>query len=116
MYFRKKCKITFLCHGATIYSEEGRFSDLENYPPLSDLGVTEMENLLDYLRERGVKNDVIYSSPSVRTRQSALMVAKAFKTDYITVFKLFYSPFYWYWVYYIYKLLNLNNGFSYTII
>ncbi len=85
MYFNKKCKITFLCHGATIYSEEGRFSDLENYPPLSDLGVTEMENLLDYLRERGVKNDVIYSSPSVRTRQSALMVAKAFKTDYITV-------------------------------
>ena len=85
MYFRKKCKITFLCHGATIYSEEGRFSDLENYPPLSDLGVTEMENLLDYLRERGVKNDVIYSSPSVRTRQSALMIAKAFKTDYIVV-------------------------------
>jgi len=85
MYFRKKCKITFLCHGATIYSEEGRFSDLENYPPLSELGVSEMESLTDYLKARGVKNDVIYSSPSVRTLQSAMMVAKAFKTDYKTV-------------------------------
>ena len=27
MYFHRKCKITFICHGATIYSEEGRFSD-----------------------------------------------------------------------------------------
>ena len=27
MYFNRKCKITFICHGATIYSEEGRFSD-----------------------------------------------------------------------------------------
>lgn len=85
MYFRKKCKITFLCHGATIYSEEGRFSDLENYPPLSELGISEMENLNDYLKARGVKNDVIYSSPSVRTLQSAMMVAKAFKTEYKTV-------------------------------
>ena len=87
MYFRKKCKITFLCHGATIYSEEGRFSDLENYPPLSELGVSEMENLIDSLKARGVKNDAIYSSPSVRTSQSALMVAKAFKTEYKTIEK-----------------------------
>lgn len=85
MYFRKKCKITFLCHGATIYSEEGRLSDLENYPPLSELGVSEMENLIDYLRARGVKNDAIYTSPSVRTSQSALMVAKSFKTEYKTI-------------------------------
>ena len=85
MYFRKKCKITFLCHGATIYSEEGRFSDLENYPPLSDLGVSETENLINLLKARAVKNDVIYSSPSVRTLQTAMMVAKAFKTEYKVV-------------------------------
>ena len=34
MYFNRKCKITFICHGATIYTEEHRFSDVENYPQL----------------------------------------------------------------------------------
>lgn len=85
MYFNRKCKITFICHGATIYSEEGRFSDAENYPPLSELGVEEMENMLKYLKARAVKNDVIYTSPSIRTVQSAMMVAKLFKRDYVIV-------------------------------
>lgn len=85
MYFDRKCKITFLCHGATIYSEEGRFSDAENYPPLSELGVEEMKSLANYLKARAVKNDVIYTSPSVRTVQSAMMVAKLFKKDYVIV-------------------------------
>src|SRR5574344_880391 len=82
MYFNRKCKITFICHGATIYSEEGRFSDAENYPPLSELGIEEMENMIKYLKSRGVKNDAIYTSASVRTVQSAMMVAKIFKQDY----------------------------------
>lgn len=85
MYFSRKCKVTFICHGATIYSEEGRFSDAENYPPLSELGVEEMENMAKYLKARGVKNDVIYTSPSVRTMQSAMMVSKVFKKDYVVV-------------------------------
>ena len=88
MYFNRKCKITFVCHGATIYSEEGRFSDAENYPPLSELGVEEMQNLSKYLKARGVKNDVIYTSPSIRTVQSAMMVAKLFKKDYVIVDEL----------------------------
>ena len=46
MYFNRKCKITFVCHGATIYSEEGRFSDAPNYPPLSEEGVDEIENVV----------------------------------------------------------------------
>ncbi len=82
MYFNRRCKITFVCHGATIYSEEGRFSDAENYPPLSELGVEEMQNLTKYLKARGVKNDAIYTSPSIRTVQSAMMVAKLFKKEY----------------------------------
>ena len=82
MYFSRKCKITFICHGATIYSEEGRFSDNPNYPPLSDLGVEETENLVKYLKTRAIKNDMIYSSPAVRTQQSAQMVSKMFKQDY----------------------------------
>lgn len=88
MYFHRKCKITFVCHGATIYSEEGRFSDAENYPPLSELGIEEMETLSKYLKARGVKNDVIYTSPSIRTIQSAMMVSKIFKKDYVIVDEL----------------------------
>lgn len=85
MYFNRKCKITFICHGATIYSEEGRFSDAQNYPPLSDGGIEEMKNLIEYLKKRGVKNDAIYASSSVRTIQSAMMVSKFFKQDYEVV-------------------------------
>lgn len=85
MYFNRKCKITFICHGATIYSEEGRISEAENYPPLSELGVEEMEALTKYLKSRAVKNDVIYTSPAVRTRQSAMMISKLFKKDYVVV-------------------------------
>ena len=85
MYFNRKCKITFVCHGATIYSEEGRFSDAENYPPLSDFGEEEMNSVCKYLKARGVKNDVIYSSPAVRTTQSAEFVSKIFKKDFIVV-------------------------------
>lgn len=85
MYFNRKCKITFICHGATIYSEEGRFSDAENYPPLSELGVEEMNSINNYLKARGVKNDVIYTSGALRTVQSAMMVAKLFRKDYVIV-------------------------------
>lgn len=82
MYFNRRCKITFISHGATIYSEEGRFSDNPNYPPLSDLGIEETENLVKYLKARAVKNDAIYSSPAVRTQQSAEMVSKLFKQEF----------------------------------
>lgn len=85
MYFNRKCKITFISHGATIYSEEGRFSDNPNYPPLSDLGIDETENLVKYLKARAIKNDVIYSSPSVRTQKTAEIVAKLFKQEFETV-------------------------------
>ncbi len=85
MYFKRRCKITFIAHGATIYSEEGRFSDSANYPPLSDLGVDETENVVKYLKARAVKNDVIYSSPALRTQQSAMLISKFFKQDYETI-------------------------------
>lgn len=88
MYFSRKCKITFISHGATIYSEEGRFSDNPNYPPLSDLGAEETENIVKYLKARAIKNDVIYSSPALRTQQSAQMISKLFKQDYEIVDEL----------------------------
>lgn len=82
MYFSRKCKITYICHGATIYSDEFRFSDVENYPPITENGYEEMERICDYLRKRGVKNDKIYSSPATRCLQSAKMVAKVYKKDF----------------------------------
>jgi broad specificity phosphatase PhoE len=88
MYFSRKCKITFVCHGATIYSEEGRLSDTLNYPPLSEAGIEEMEAISKCLKSRGIKNDMIYSSPAIRTVQSAMMIAKVFKKEYCTVDEL----------------------------
>ncbi|MBR1424592.1 histidine phosphatase family protein [bacterium] len=88
MYFNRKCKVTFIAHGATIYTEEARFSDSLNYPPLSELGVEEITNLINYLKARGVKNDAIYASSSVRTAQSAMMISKVFKQDYNVVEEL----------------------------
>ncbi len=82
MYFDRKCKITFICNGATIFSEDGRLTDVENYPPLSDKGQDEIEKICEFLKKRGIKNDKIYTSPAVRSTQSAAMIAKLFKQDY----------------------------------
>jgi alpha-ribazole phosphatase/probable phosphoglycerate mutase len=82
MYFDRKCKITFICHGATIFSEEGRFSDSENHPPLNENGVEEMRKLCDYLKKRQVKNDRIYTSAAARCIQSAKQVSKVYKKDF----------------------------------
>lgn len=85
MYFSRKCKITFICHGATIYSEENRLSDVENYPQLSELGQDEVERITEYLRRRAVKNDVIYTSPSVRTMQTAKVISKLYKEETVVL-------------------------------
>ena len=82
MYFDRKCKITFICNGATIYSEDDRFTDSETYPPLSDAGIEEIERICDYLKKRGIKNDKIYTSPATRSVQSAGMITKLFKQDF----------------------------------
>ena len=85
MYFNRKCKITFICHGATIYTEEHRFSDVENYPQLSELGQEEVERICEFLKRRGVKNDVIYTSPAARTVQTAKSISKLYKQDYVVI-------------------------------
>lgn len=82
MYFNRRCKITFICNGATIYSEDDRFTDSESYPPLSDLGQEEIEKICEFLKFRGIKNDKIYTSPALRSTQSASMIAKAFKQEF----------------------------------
>lgn len=82
MYFSRKCKITFICHGATIYSDEFRFSDVENYPPITEAGYEEIDKICDYLRKRGVKNDKIYSSSASRCLQTAKLISKVYKKDF----------------------------------
>lgn len=80
--FKRKCKITFISHGATIYSEENRISDNENYPPINDAGEEEIEKICQWLKKRAIKNDKIYTSSALRTIQSAQMISKVFKTDF----------------------------------
>lgn len=80
--FNRKCKITFISHGATIHSEENRISDNGNYPPLNEAGENEIEKICEWLKQRAIKNDVIYASPALRTIQSAKMISKVFKKDF----------------------------------
>lgn len=80
--FNRKCKITFIAHGATIHSEENRISDNGNYPPLNEAGENEIEKICEWLKKRGIKNDVIYSSPSLRATESAQIISKVFKKDF----------------------------------
>lgn len=88
MFFNRKCKITYICHGATIYTEEFKFSDSELYPPLNEAGYDEIEKICGFLKLRGVKNNKIYTSPAARTLQSAEMIAKLYKKEYIVLEEL----------------------------
>ena len=78
----RKCKITYVAHGATIYTEDLRLCNQENYPPLEEKGQEEIKKICEYIKKRGVKNDKIYSSPATRCIQSAQMIAKVFKQDF----------------------------------
>lgn len=80
--FNRKCKITFISHGATIHSEENRLSDKDNYPPINEAGEEEIEKICEWLKKRAVKNDRIYTSSALRTIQSAQMISKVFKKDF----------------------------------
>lgn len=88
MMFNRKCKITFICHGATVHSEENRLSDNGSYPPLSDAGQDEIEKICEWLKKRAIKNDKIYTSSALRTIQSAQMISKVFKKDFEIVDEL----------------------------
>ena len=83
--FRRKCKITFIVHGATVHTLDGIISDAEKYPKLNEFGEEEIENVCDYLKKRGVAYDKIYTSPSARCTQSAQIIAKLFKKRITTI-------------------------------
>lgn len=83
--FKRKCKITFVTHGATVHSIDGIISNNEKYPKLNDLGENEIEKVCEYLENRGVPYDKIYSSTSARCTQSAEIIAKLFKKRITTI-------------------------------
>lgn len=85
--FKRKCKITYIAHGATVHSLDGIIYDTEKYPKLNEFGEEEIEKVCGYLNNRAVAYDKIYSSSSARCTQSAEIIAKLFKKK-ITIIDL----------------------------
>lgn len=82
---KRKCKITFITHGATVHSMDGIISDNEKFPKLNDIGEEEIEKVCEYLTKRAVHYDKIYTSSSIRCIESAQIVAKLFKKRITTI-------------------------------
>ena len=77
--FKRKCKITFVSHGATVHTMDGIICDTEKYPKLNEFGEEEIEKVCRTLEHRAVAYDKIYTSSSARCTQSAEIIAKLFK-------------------------------------
>ena len=82
MLFKKRCKITFIRHGATINTDENRFFDDESYPAINAAGKREMEKIAQWVKNKGLKIDKIYSSSALRTIQSADILSDICKHDF----------------------------------
>lgn len=80
--FKRKCKITFISHGSTIYSEDNRLTDRLDYPPLNENGYNELSKIVDFIKKRGLKTNKIYASPALATVQSAEILADELKQDF----------------------------------
>lgn len=83
--FKRKCKITFISHGATVHTMDGIISDAEKYPKLNEFGEEEIAKVCEYLKSRAVPYDKIYTSASARCTQSAQIIAKLFKKEITTI-------------------------------
>lgn len=83
--FKRKCKITFVSHGATVHSMDGIICDTEKYPKLNEFGEEEIEKVCEYLKNRAVAYDTIYTSASARCTQSAEIIAKLFRKKITTI-------------------------------
>ena len=83
--FKRKCKITFITHGATVHTMDGIISEDIKYPKINDSGEEEINKVCEYLNGRAVHYDKIYTSPSARCIESANIVAKLFKKRTTTI-------------------------------
>ena len=79
---KRRCKITFIRHGATIYTEANRLSDKDNYPPLNETGKEEMTAISQWIKKRGIMADKIFSSPETRVIQSSRILSQICKQDF----------------------------------
>lgn len=82
MLFKRKCKITFIRHGATINTDENRLFDDETYPAINAAGKLETEKIAYWIKNKGLKIDEIYSSPALRTVQSARIISDICSHDF----------------------------------
>ena len=82
MFFKRKCKITFIKHGATINTEEHRFFDDETFPSLNETGKMEMEKISQWVYDKGIKTDKIYTSSAQRCVQSARILSQVCEQDF----------------------------------
>lgn len=83
--FKRICKITFIAHGATVHSMDGIINTSLKSPKLNDIGEEEIELVCDYLLQRGVAYDKIYSGPNACCNESAQIIAKMFKKKAVTI-------------------------------
>lgn len=86
--FKRRCKITFIRHGSTIYTQENRLNDNINHPPLNENGKDEIEKIADWIVKRQLKVDNILCSESLASVQSARIISKVLKQDFQTLEKL----------------------------
>ena len=82
MLFKRKCKITFIAHGATLYTEENRICDKESHPPLNEQGQEEAERIAKWIIHRSPRVDKIYTGASLSCVQTAQYVAKEYGQDF----------------------------------
>lgn len=83
MLFKRKCKITFIAHGATLYTEENRICDVESHPPLNEQGQEESQKIAQWIVQRSPQVDAIYSGSSLSCIQTAKYVTKEYGTELI---------------------------------
>lgn len=80
--FKRKCKVILIRHGSTIYSEQGRLYDNDDYPPINQKGKIEMENLTKWLSSTTPHVDKIFASSALRAIQSVRILSKEYDIDY----------------------------------
>ncbi|MDD3012269.1 MAG: histidine phosphatase family protein [Candidatus Gastranaerophilales bacterium] len=80
--FDLKCKIIFIGHGSTLYSEQNRLYDVDEYPPLNEQGKKEIEKISNWLKSCSPNVDAIFASSALRSVQSARTIAKIFRKDF----------------------------------
>lgn len=81
--FNRRCKITYVAHGSTIFTDNHKLSSGSQYPPINKSGEEQMYKIVEFIKNRGVKNDKIISGPSLCTIQSSEIIAEELKKDFV---------------------------------